>query len=49
MKEREHSLLYVTFGKFVAWVSVVIIVIIVIIIIIIIIINFVFRGWHLTV
>ena len=48
MKERGHSLLYVTFGKFVAWVSVVIIVIIVIIIIIIII-NFVFRGWHLTV
>ena len=47
MKEREHSLLYVTFGKFVAWVSVVIIVIIIIIIIIII--NFVFRGWHLTV
>ena len=50
MKERGHSLLYVTFGKFVAWVSVVIIVIImIIIIIIIIIINFVFRGWHLTV
>ena len=49
MKERGHSLLYVTFGKFVAWVSVVIIVIIMIIIIIIIIINFVFRGWHLTV
>ena len=48
MKERGHSLLYVTFGKFVAWVSVVIIVIIMIIIIIIII-NFVFRGWHLTV
>ena len=48
MKERGHSLLYVTFGKFVAWVSVVIIVIIIIIIIIIII-NFVFRGWHLTV
>ena len=47
MKERGHSLLYVTFGKFVAWVSVVIIVIIMIIIIIII--NFVFRGWHLTV
>ena len=47
MKERGHSLLYVTFGKFVAWVSVVIIVIIIIIIIIII--NFVFRGWHLTV
>ena len=46
MKERGHSLLYVTFGKFVAWVSVVIIVIIIIIIIII---NFVFRGWHLTV
>ena len=46
MKERGHSLLYVTFGKFVAWVSVVIIVIIMIIIIII---NFVFRGWHLTV
>ena len=45
MKERGHSLLYVTFGKFVAWVSVVIIVIIIIIIII----NFVFRGWHLTV
>ena len=57
MKEREHSLLYVTFGKFVAWVSVVIIIIIIIIIIImmmmmmiiIIIINFVFRGRHLTV
>ena len=49
MKERGHSLLYVTFGKFVAWVSVVIIVILIIIIIIIIIINFVFRGWHLTV
>ena len=48
MKERGHSLLYVTFGKFVAWVSVVIIVIIIMIIIIIII-NFVFRGWHLTV
>lgn len=37
MKERGHSLLYVTFGKFVAWVSVVIIVIIIIIMIIIII------------
>ena len=49
MKEREHSLLYVTFSKFVAWVSVVIIIMIIIIIIIIIIINFVFRGWHLTV
>ena len=48
MKERGHSLLHVTFGKFVAWVSVVIIVIIIMIIIIIII-NFVFRGWHLTV
>ena len=47
MKERGHSLLYVTFGKFVAWVSVVIIIIVIIIIIIII--NFVFRGWHLTV
>ena len=45
MKEREHSLLYVTFSKFVAWVSVVIIIMIIIIIII----NFVFRGWHLTV
>ena len=45
MKERGHSLLYVTFGKFVAWVSVVIIIIIIIIIIN----NFVFRGRHLIV
>ena len=45
MKEREHSLLYVTFSKFVAWVSVVIIIIIIIIIIN----NFVFRGRHLIV